>query len=625
MSNYLGFMPTKGENYYFVSYNNDDAEQVSETACALNNAGIPLWYDYGLKYGDEWERQITERIVKAQALLLFFTKEILLKEKSYVKREYQIAQMFKKEIFVLFIEEVADQDVPVPVVTWWLDIRDRQSLNLWQWNEPGRIVGEVCRALGIDPDEGKYSDIAYPCLYCGKQIAAKDILFVERVGFSCPDKKYEMFLRWHGVHRRSRDKDNRMYYKVKPGINVVREDNKGFPIMIEDSLDHAYRPEELDSTGDTINTLSNGFSSFPDENSLSTLSDHTLHRISRRACPYCRCTLPYQFGMIDTHNILLLGCRTSGKTAFLINLLKELDSQLLGNNLGSVTLSDEGHLYLDSITREYDNISATPADVSYRGMMPVVCEFRNSRRESFIVFNDIPGEGTLGPSLFDHQGIAQSEALLLLLDPYTLGKEPEPDPFGLAGSFGGGQIVRDKCSEIELDKFLRESSEICNDCAPHIRNIVCVITKLDLLVADEGEIHELEGLSFLEDMGKAHCGGVDLQVLNRIERDLCQYVEKKYGLNLKDKLVSAFGRDVSIRILGVSTSSRKVGANGEILFDSDKFDPGNKHRIIEPLLSVMADLGLVPVKDEVKSCAPVENESKEIKKSLFSRIVGRRR
>ncbi len=625
MSNYLGFMPTKGENYYFVSYNNDDAEQVSETACALNNAGIPLWYDYGLKYGDEWERQITERIVKARALLLFFTKGILLKEKSYVKREYQIAQMYKKEIFVLFIEDVADQDVPVPAAPWWLDIRERQSLNLWQWNEPGRIVREVCRALGIDPDEGKYSDIAYPCLYCGKQVAAKDVLFVERVGFSSPDKKYEMFLRWHGVRRDSRDKENRVYYKVRPGINVIHEDENGFPTVIEDSQNYAYRPEELDSADDTANTFSNGLPSSLDENSSSTLSDHTLHRISRRACPYCRCTLPYQFGMIDTHNILLLGCRTSGKTAFLINLLKELDSQLLGNNLGSVTLSDEGHLYLDSITREYDNISATPPDVSYRGMMPVVCEFRNSRRESFIVFNDIPGEGTLGPSLFDHQGIAKSESLLLLLPyTYTLGKEPGHE-FRLADLHERGQTTRDKYFESELDVFLRETSETCHDCAPHIRNIICVITKLDLMVEDEEEIYELEGLSFLEDMGTAHCGGVDLQVLNRTERDLCQYVEKKYGLNLKEKLVSAFGRDVSIRILGVSTSSRKVGANGEILFDSDKFDSGNKHRIIEPLLAALADLGLVPVKDEVKSCPPAENESKKKKQSLFSRIADRRK
>ena len=47
MSQYLGFQPTKNPNYYFVSYNNEDADRVGAITQKIAESGIDLWYDHG--------------------------------------------------------------------------------------------------------------------------------------------------------------------------------------------------------------------------------------------------------------------------------------------------------------------------------------------------------------------------------------------------------------------------------------------------------------------------------------------------------------------------------------------------------------------------------------------------
>jgi hypothetical protein len=82
MSYYLGFEPTDQSDFFFVSYNNEDAGRVAPLTCEMAKIGIPLWYDYGIEYGRKWAAQINEKLSAAQAMILFFTKGILSKEDS---------------------------------------------------------------------------------------------------------------------------------------------------------------------------------------------------------------------------------------------------------------------------------------------------------------------------------------------------------------------------------------------------------------------------------------------------------------------------------------------------------------------------------------------------------------
>ena len=62
MSRYLGFDAVTSGEFYFISYNTEDQSRVETVVKRMNEVGIPLWYDYGLKIGVEWETEIVNRI-----------------------------------------------------------------------------------------------------------------------------------------------------------------------------------------------------------------------------------------------------------------------------------------------------------------------------------------------------------------------------------------------------------------------------------------------------------------------------------------------------------------------------------------------------------------------------------
>lgn len=50
------------EPYIFISYSNDDYEQVYPIIVKLKEQGISVWYDEGLAYGESWKNQVRERL-----------------------------------------------------------------------------------------------------------------------------------------------------------------------------------------------------------------------------------------------------------------------------------------------------------------------------------------------------------------------------------------------------------------------------------------------------------------------------------------------------------------------------------------------------------------------------------
>ena len=85
MSAFLGFNPSKETDAYFLSYNNEESERISGLVCELYKQGVPLWYDYGLKYGEEWEHQIAERVKTCKAGLIFINADTFKKEDTFIR------------------------------------------------------------------------------------------------------------------------------------------------------------------------------------------------------------------------------------------------------------------------------------------------------------------------------------------------------------------------------------------------------------------------------------------------------------------------------------------------------------------------------------------------------------
>ncbi len=104
----FGFEATTNSDFYFVSYNSNDCDRISPYAQQIHDAGIPLWYDKGLIYGEKWEEEIGIRIAKSKAFILFFTKGILEKKESYAEMEFRIAKRQQKTTYIVMVDNLDD-------------------------------------------------------------------------------------------------------------------------------------------------------------------------------------------------------------------------------------------------------------------------------------------------------------------------------------------------------------------------------------------------------------------------------------------------------------------------------------------------------------------------------------
>lgn len=157
MSNYLGFEPTEKEKgYYFISYNNEDAERVGAVISAVQKKyNLPFWYDKGIKYNTAWDTAIKERIKQCDKVLLFFTKGILGKgtskeeDESFVYKEYDIATTYKKDICFVLLDENNPADAPDKYYLWCKHIASVQSIMAFK-SEPDMIADEIKKALAME-------------------------------------------------------------------------------------------------------------------------------------------------------------------------------------------------------------------------------------------------------------------------------------------------------------------------------------------------------------------------------------------------------------------------------------------------------------------------------------------
>ena len=160
MSRYLGFKAVESGKYYFVSYNSNDEERVSKYAVAMNNAGVPMWYDDGIKIGEEWEKQIADKIQGCCAVIMFLSKNTFEKEKSYIKKEYKIAYRYDKQIYTIMLDDIKDEDVPNRFLGWWYDIIDYQAVRACDMDDIDKCVDEIVeRVKNIDSASDIYDEV----------------------------------------------------------------------------------------------------------------------------------------------------------------------------------------------------------------------------------------------------------------------------------------------------------------------------------------------------------------------------------------------------------------------------------------------------------------------------------
>lgn len=155
MSRNLGIEPTTVGSYYFISYNSEDEIRVGEMVRTLDKYDLPMWYDDGLKSGEDWETEIANRIEGCDAMILFLTKGIFEKESSYVTKEFKMAtRYFNKKVIVVRLDEITRADVPNRYLSFYIDVDNMQTINAAGYSDLHALATKIVSDLGysLDPE-----------------------------------------------------------------------------------------------------------------------------------------------------------------------------------------------------------------------------------------------------------------------------------------------------------------------------------------------------------------------------------------------------------------------------------------------------------------------------------------
>lgn len=496
-------------------------------------------------------------------------------------------------------------------------------------------------------------EVSHVCPYCGQEIGVEEVLFWTKSKQQFDDPLRAGFLRSHGVT--TSDKFARVYFKPcfdGEHKNVIRVDcNDYYPTMLEDVRSNGLSPTQLIKGKD--NTFGDGDDdTYEDEyrtqRSNGKKTTEEKRRIVQRACPHCHCELPQGFGMLPVHHVAMFGIRAAGKTAYLVNLFQQVNTQLGNNNLGSVMLAEDSKLFLQPLIETYEGSGNTKATTADNGLLPIVCQYKNGGKESFIVFYDIAGEAVFEDGyMANHKGIQNCEALLMMIDPNMLTSGAFAAAWENAHGAGSEEVTYPT-----IDAFLNAAGVLCQDFADNLKSIVCVITKMDMVLEKDSDLFggANSKLEITTDVEKKHLNHVNLGVLAEVRSNLNRFLQTQYNVDLSKKIHDTFGKDRQVYLLGVSTSTRVPSAPGnpKICFEPKNSANDPKHRIIEPFLVIAMIFGLVSGVDdkgnvkwftgnaklperEVTAVEPQKQEKKEAgqapkkKKGFFSRLFGGRK
>ena len=167
MSTNFGFVPVKTGRRYFISYKSEDTLRVGEISRALNQMGVPVWYDDGIEYGKPWSVEINKQLEECDAVLLFATRSLFYpKEKMkgtfvpYVRTEYDIAKGYNKDVYVIWLDDVAQNEAHRDIVDWYIELKRSQGIEAFRLHKmqiAPTIVNKLNLIRGLAPQPSSHS------------------------------------------------------------------------------------------------------------------------------------------------------------------------------------------------------------------------------------------------------------------------------------------------------------------------------------------------------------------------------------------------------------------------------------------------------------------------------------
>lgn len=148
MARDLAITPCENEPYYFISYNSEDNETVKEYVQRLEKRGVPMWYDGGIRLGDNWNEKLIDKIRASQGVIMFLSKNMAQKENSYVVTEFKIIKEFSQtKIYYVILDKVDGPTLPAEYVPLWLNATETQGVVAYE-DGPELAVDKLIKELG---------------------------------------------------------------------------------------------------------------------------------------------------------------------------------------------------------------------------------------------------------------------------------------------------------------------------------------------------------------------------------------------------------------------------------------------------------------------------------------------
>ena len=152
------------ESYIFVCYAHKDADKVYSDIIELDNKGVHIWYDEGIKAGTSWRAEIASSIKNA-AKLVFFISEASLSS-THCLREFDYAINDDIEIIPVYLD---DSILPgeLELTLSRVQALFRKSDSMYMEHLISALRGDAGFFPNRGPPKKRYLNIGVPILLLG--------------------------------------------------------------------------------------------------------------------------------------------------------------------------------------------------------------------------------------------------------------------------------------------------------------------------------------------------------------------------------------------------------------------------------------------------------------------------
>jgi len=369
----------------------------------------------------------------------------------------------------------------------------------------------------------------------------------------------------------------------------------------------------------------------------SGLSNRTLTRVM---CPHCHCEILTRFLATpdeNCHSIALIGYPSSGKTQFKLALRNELLTTLKNKCrlVSSIEVFSESNKFIDVENGKFRNGEAEATAV-YAVVFPMIFAIKSKNNQSHLItLYDMPGEAYVPENnnvLAEHTGLRGVDGAFLMVDAVQLHE--------VIRSNNKVMVTQDGETSNRDIQFVRENVNIVEPLeyfaaygiGMGIEYLSLIVTKADLLISNSdikyfGDERYRKQLAVCRsDISADHRDRVSMGTIKQVDEQVMRAISELdfyTGMNVKqaicDKMpMGSMLKEENIRAFAISTLRRPDPETAEFTVQDEASYV--RHRLLEPILYLMAQWGMVETKQSGAVEAdpkPPKPEPKETRKKHF--------